>query len=168
MRPQLQFLRRVAINSSKTVATAVGPFGVAQLSTGAIPFPSLQPTQAAKIVALTGTILDSNNTGALQFYHAAINLVFTNPAGTNLLIAQSYPYPGAPGIIGGAGFRISAFDLPLLYGTDYADIATSIGGSPGQFLLEMGGDFGSGAGIALNVGMNLSALVELYQLPTSH
>lgn len=166
-RPQLQFLRRIAINFSKVIATAAAPFGLAQITSGAIPFPTLQPTQAAKIVALAGTIFDPANTGNVNFNHAAINLIFTNPAGTSLLIAQAFPYPGAPGIVGGEGFRIAYFDLPVLFGTDYADIATSIGGSPGQFLLEMGGDYGMGGPPgAVNLTFNLSALVELYQLPT--
>lgn len=168
MRPDLNFIRRIAINFSKVVATPAAPFALNFVSSGAIPFPALQPTQAAKIVSIVGTIFDPANTGNVNFNNVSINLIFTNPTGSQLLIAQAIEYGSDPGIVGGHGLRISAFDLPVLMGTDFADIATSIGGSPGQFLLEMGGDLGMGAPPgAVNLTFNLSALVELYQLRTN-
>ena len=60
--------------------------------------------------------------------------------------------------------RVNVIDQPVIYGTDFNDVAGAVGATPGRFLLQFGGDFSNSHPVGENVTFNLSGLVELYQL----
>ena len=161
--PILRYLRRVAVNAS-AVASVIASANANQVSGVVVALPVIDATQALKIVSIAGTVFDQGESGSVSAPQLNVNLILTNPAATQILIAQTYPAYTSGGLIGKQGMRVNVIDQPVIYGTDFNDVAGAVGATPGRFLLQFGGDFSNSHPVGENVTFNLSGLVELYQL----
>lgn len=126
--------------------------------------PLIDATQAMHVIFAQGLIFDANQVARLVVLSASLNLILTNAAGTQVRVVRSWPSPtgGQNFIIGAQGIRCGSEMGEFIYGTDYADVAQSIGGVPGRYLLQLGADI-TNPGIIAAVTFSITALIEIYQ-----
>lgn len=155
-------MRRFSAIATGTVA--VGTVVAQQFSGALLKLPTIDPTQAFKLVSAVGMMFDSNGLGRIVAFSYNLNLILTNTASAQIRVAKAWASPvGGNGfLLGPQGMRVAAEGGEFVYGTDYAEVASALGGSPGQYLLQHGADL-SNPGAGAPVTFTLLALVEIYQ-----
>lgn len=147
---------------------AVAASAIAQQVGGnVIALPHIDPTQGMRIISLAALLFDQDGIHQLTALRFNANLLLSNLSNTQIRVIRCWESQGSnASFLGQQGMRVGvSYPEEPIYGTDFTEVAQSIGAAPGMFLVQTGADITNGVALAKNVTFSTTVQIEIFQRP---
>ncbi len=154
-----RLLRRLA-QTTQANSNVAASANAAQVICAQMILPTIDPTQAFRLIRGAAKIADANQTHFLTVLGSALVLaVSLDNLGINYHASNF-----APVLIGATGVRFSFIDDEYVYGNDFVDLIPTVGGKPGVFNLTLMADITNSDAAIHAVAGSITVLMEVWQL----
>ena len=161
--------REARIQRRWTLTAVASPSCVAssthQIAGPGFILPPLTARQALRIVACAAKLADGGETGKLTGLGFYVQMALSTPTSGDKRSVRVWQASIGNILLAASGIHIGFEQKDWFYGTDYIDIAQSVGASPGVFNLDCFADVTNSDVAAHNASMSITALFEILDLP---